>query len=229
MDALIRSVRLAPSRTRLSDAHQADEVAPNPEEIVRADIEARLRTEAAAQAQKLYEAERKRAHAEGRAAGIEEARAHVDKVLTEQRETFQRQFDEALSALRRAHELALVQLDSAVGELAFAAVCRFVGSNAAKTWFVSSVVEQVCTVLRGDAVATARLHPRDIQILNELQADGEMRIASVGLKLIPDGSLQLGGCVLEAASGHYDGGLENQLQRLHAVFAGARAAAGSKE
>jgi len=111
------------------------------------------------------------------------------------------------------------------GEVAFAAVCHLVGRQAATRPFVLGLVEQICRQLRTDVRAMARMHPCDIDTLRELLQDGELRVHSLGLEVVPDESLELGGCVIEAASGRYDGALEGQLRRLHAVLTDARAQA----
>jgi flagellar assembly protein FliH len=96
-------------------------------------------------------------------------------------------------------------------------VCHFVGRHLAAEEFVLGLVGQTCAQLRAET-ATARLHPRDAALLGELLEGDVLRIQSIGLKLVPDESLALGGCVVEAASGTFDGGLENQLRRLHAAL-----------
>ena len=100
-------------------------------------------------------------------------------------------------------------------------MCRLAGEQSAARGFVRGLVEQTCAGLRADSSATARMHPRDIRTLGDLLGGplGDVyRVHSIGLELRPDESLALGGVVLEAASGRYDGGLETQLRRLHAVL-----------
>lgn len=232
MDALIRSARLAPFRTRLSEAPVRGRTAPGADatsgakrdeqqsvqDALRAEIEARVRSELASHVQELYEDTHASAHADGYAAGMAEAKAAAAKELAQAREQLEASVEAALSALGQAHQAALSKLESSVGEVAFAAVCRLMSGLASSQTFVLSLVKQTCAQMRADAVATARLHPRDIQILGELVQDDGLRIQSLGLKVIPDESLELGGCVIEASSGQYDGGLEGQLRRLHAAL-----------
>ncbi|HKU15159.1 MAG TPA: FliH/SctL family protein [Steroidobacteraceae bacterium] len=235
MDALIRSASLAPFRTRLSEAptraaavsavaqtgnHQRHGSAAAPETL-RAELEKQLRAELAAQMQKVYESECARARTAGRAAAQAEAQAAAAQELQQAREQLEGKLASALSAMQRSHEELLARLEASVGEIAFAAVCRIAGAKAASRAFVMGMVEQTCAQLRADTMATARLHPRDLETLRELMQDHELRIQSLGLKVIADESLELGGCVLEAASGQYDGGLDVQLRRLHAALAGS--------
>jgi flagellar assembly protein FliH len=231
MDALIRSARLAPHRTRLSEApagrSRGTDAASQPDEALsaaesmRAAVEKQVRDELALHLQKLHESERARGYADGYADGLNEAQVAAMKELAQTHEQLRAEMEGALCALEQAHRAALAILQSSVGEVAFAAVCRLVGQKAGSRELVLDLVERTCAQLRGDVLATARLHPRDIQVLQELLQDRELRVRSLGLKVFPDEALELGGCVIEAASGQYDGGLEGQLRRLHAVLAGA--------
>ena len=231
MDTLIRSAQVAPLRTRLSEtraagadaASAAQQSAQAQLDALRSEIEKQVRSEWASQMQKLYDSERERAHADGYADGMAEANAAAAKELEQARGELQTKVNSALSAMEQAHWAALVKLESSVGEVAFAAVCRLVSWLATSQEFVLGLVEHTCDQLRADVSATVRLHPRDIETLRGLMHDQELRVNSLGLKVVPDESLQLGGCVIEAASGQYDGGLETQLRRLHAVLAGTPA------
>ena len=238
MDPLIRAARLAPFRTRLSElrAGQSDARTGNGSsevsggerpsaqpalDVLRDEIERQVRAESAAQLQELYESERKRAHAEGYATGIAAGKAAAAAELEEAREQQAARVNRVLSLLAEAHRAALTKLESSVGEVTFAALCRLVSAQVTSPSFVLGIVEHTCAALRADLNATVRLHPRDIETLRGWLKDGELRVGSLGLELVPDESLVLGGCVIEAPSGHYDGGIENQLRRLHAVLTGS--------
>lgn len=233
MDALIRSAALAPFRTRLSEApartaapaaagqpngHRGP--APAVRETLRQEIEKQVRLELATHMQKLYESECARARTAGRAAAEAEAQAAAARELAQAREQLEGQFANAVSTLQRSHEALRARLEASVGEVAFAAICRIAGEKAASRAFVMGMVERTCAELRADSTATARLNPRDLEVLSDLLQDHELRVQSLGLKVIADESIELGGCVVEAASGQYDGGLESQLRRLHAVLVG---------
>ncbi|HEY5760114.1 MAG TPA: FliH/SctL family protein [Steroidobacter sp.] len=233
MDAVIRSAHIQSSRTRLSDARLAragggPDAQPTVQQSIRAkadalrlEIETQVRAELSTQMKKLYQEERERAFAEGHADALEAARVEAAAELARTQEELRLKVAGALSAMESAHAAALSKLESSVGEVAFAAVCRFVNAHGTSSSFVQSLVQQTCAELRGDMTATARMHPRDLATLSELLQDGEMQVQSLALKFVADESLALGGCVIEAASGHYDGGLESQLRRLHVVLMGA--------
>jgi flagellar assembly protein FliH len=232
MDALIRAAQLAPVRTRLSESRVTD--APegvtraeqrggsrSTHEALRADVENQVRAELTRELQQLYESERERARADGYAEGLTAAQSAAASARESAEKQLKARMDGALQALERAHQAHLEKLEASVGEVAFAALCRLIGEKAASAVFVLQLVEHACEPLRADTTAIARLHPRDIKLLNELLHGEEIRLRSLGFKLVPDESLELGGCVIEAASGRYEGGLESQLRRLHAVLTGA--------
>jgi flagellar assembly protein FliH len=231
MDALIRAARIAPKRARLSEARGAmapdgsaasvgmPQPATRPlRDILREEVEREVRAEIAEEARRTYEAERERAETDGYAAGLDFARAGVDEATARTRDELRATATTALAALERAHKAALARLELSVGEVAFVSICRIVGERALSREFVEALVEQVCAQLRSQSVATARLHPRDIEILRELFAGDELRVAALALQVIPDESLELGGCVLETDVGCYAGDLEGQLRRLHALL-----------
>jgi flagellar assembly protein FliH len=224
MDALIRAAPLSPSRLRLSETRASlplpapsDAVRQSIEEqrvnVLREEIEARLRAETKLQLQEQYQTERERARRDG----LTEARSCAADELARFQQQLRVELAGALSALERAHEELLRRLEASVGEVAFAAVCHFVGRHVACEDFVRALVGQACAQLRAET-ATARLHPRDVALLGQFLEGDVFRVQSIGLKLEPDASLALGGCVVEAASGTFDGGLENQLRRLHAAL-----------
>jgi len=224
MDTVIRALQWSSSRKRLSDTRAEEAPANRTElEILREEIEIQVRSELAAHAQKLYDTERARAYVEGHAFGVTEAKIAAEKELARTREDSEAKVASALAALEQAHQAASSKLESSVGEVAFAAVCRLVGRQATSQAFVLGLVGQTCRQSRTETSATVRMHPRDLDTLRDRIQDHELRIRSLGLTVIPDESLKFGGCVIEATSGHFDGGIETQLRRLHDVLVGAEA------
>lgn len=227
MDPLIRSARLASERARLSEArvstapHSGSNVRERDDvtrETLRAEIERQVRIDLGADMQETLEIERERVQLEARKEAIQEANAIAAAELKHLREQFVTNAERAIAALERAHHEAMSQLESSVGEVTFAAVCRLIGREMSSSAWVMDLVQNTCSRLRGESSAIARLHPRDIQILHDLLQERELRLNDLSLQVIADESLELGGCRLEAASGHYDGSLESQLRALHAVL-----------
>jgi len=231
MGPLIRSASVAAARRRLSEVHEASgqegarlgkaAQALTAKDAVRREIEQQVREELTRHLQEALNVERQRAYVEGHASGLAQGRADAAAELARDREKLMLQARGALTALGQAHEAVLTKLECSVGEVAFAAVCRLLSRELLSRSLVVGIVEQTCALLRTETFATARLHPRDIEILRALTAGEELQVRGVKLNLVPDESLRLGGCVVEASSGRFDGGLESQLRRLHAVLGAA--------
>lgn len=246
MDALIRSARLAPARTRLSEAvaeranpdaarsearsHGADsQPAPADLAALRARIEQELRDELALQAADVFDAERARGHAQGHAAGLAEAEAQAAREQAQALGELRAQAEASLAVFEQAHRAALSHLEASVGDVAFACVCRLVGRQAPSRLFVLGLVEEVIAGLRAEAIVRVRVHPRDLEVLRALLTDRDLaapglRVQALSMDLVPDESLALGGCVVETGAGQYDGGLESQMRRLHQVLCPGSAA-----
>jgi flagellar assembly protein FliH len=219
MEPLIRSVSLAAARRRLSETREGTaSQAPAAKDVARLEIEQQVRDELTRHLQQVLDAERQRAYGEGHALGLAQGRVDAATELAQHREKLVLQARGALAALAQAHEAVLTRFESSVGEVAFAAVCRLLGRELSSRSLVMELIEQTCSVLRNETFATARLHPRDIEMLRELTVGDELQVHGLKLNLVPDESLRLGSCIIESASGRFDGGLESQLRRLHAVL-----------
>jgi len=169
MDTVIRALQWSSSRKRLSDTRAEEAPANRTElEILREEIEIQVRSELAAHAQKLYDTERARAYVEGHAFGVTEAKIAAEKELARTREDSEAKVASALAALEQAHQAASSKLESSVGEVAFAAVCRLVGRQATSQAFVLGLVGQTCRQSRTETSATVRMHPRDLDTLRAL-------------------------------------------------------------
>jgi flagellar assembly protein FliH len=234
MDALIRAAGVGTTRMRLKTAPVQGVGPVQPVESgeaaavarLREEIEAGVREEMAAHMQSLCDVERERARAEGYAQGLAEARSETAAQLELQRTELAGRMESVLQGLSSAHELALCRFESDVGDVSFAAVCRLVGREAGSRSFAFGLVEQACAALRADAAATVRLHPRDIDALADAMHGATLEIGALGLRVIADETLVLGGCMIESARGDHDGGLESQLRRLHAVLSSGAEASG---
>lgn len=164
---------------------------------------------------------------EGRAAGREqgcaEALRHLEARARAARARHDERLEQALAALSRAQQEAERRLEAAVGEIAFAAVCRLVGEALPTRAWIAGSVETVCAELRGEAQATVRLHPRDLALIDP-RGGGELRLGGRVLRLAGDPSLTPGGSVLDLPrGGGLDATLETRLARLRAALDAAPA------
>jgi flagellar assembly protein FliH len=191
------------------------------EALLRVAVEKEVRAELESHAETLYE----RARAEGYAVGREESKVALEEDLDRKRQEAHAAIESALAAMTAAHDETWAKFESSVGEVAFASVCRLVGDKWASPALLFGFVEQVCAQLRADTVATVRMNPHDVETLRRavptsaLEGD-ELRIRALALTLVADVAIQPGGCLVDAASGQYEGGLESQLRRLHVVLTG---------
>lgn len=238
MEAVIRSARLAIGRTVLAasalpaqpaaseqDADktigtQGPPVVPDPAAELAAlkrQIEAELRAGLQAEVKRLVDAQREEAYRQGYAAGHAEGGAAAEKEAAQREAQRQAQWEALAASLCEAHEAAVQRLREDIGTLAFAALSRVLGEQAAAGVAVLGAVESVCREARVDRRAVARLHPRDIALLAPSGATLTLANGTL-LDLVGDESIVLGGCIVESEAGQFDGTLDTQLRRLHSVL-----------
>lgn len=129
-----------------------------------------------------------------------------------------------LESVVKAWELALparaAALERDAAALAYVALERLCGSEAAqdRAPVVAGLVRQGWAHLEPEGVATARLAPRDMDILEADEAFAVWRASHHGLTLKADASLTPGACVLEGRHGAWDMGLATQMAQLKAVW-----------
>ena len=227
MEPLIHAATLAPERTRLralaAEGARRDDPAAAQARL-HDELAQRQRAELEAQLRVALDAQRAQARAEGHAAGLADGRAAAAIEGAQARTELEAAVRQALATLAEAHAAALARLEAGAGAIAFAAVCRLVGRHAASALFLRGLVEQLCAPLHGEAVATARLHPRDAATLRATMADDVLALRAIGLAVVADEALAPGGCVVESALGEVHGDLDSQLRKLHAVLHGEDAA-----
>ena len=157
----------------------------------------------------------------GREQGCAEALRHLEARARAARARHEERLEQALASLGRAQQEAERRLESAVGEIAFAAVCRLVGEALPTRAWIAGSVETVCAELRGGAQATLRLHPRDLALIDP-RGSGELRLGGRVLRLAGDPSLTPGGCMLDLLpGGGLDATLETRLARLRDLLSAA--------
>jgi flagellar assembly protein FliH len=154
-----------------------------------------------------------RAEAErrGYAAGHEKGEAEARRALQSQVERFQ-----GLAAqLVQARAAVLADAEDGIVELAFAALCRILGEQAATREGVLAMVAR-CASAREREQVGIRLHPDDFALLGDA--------AGHAARFSPDPGIALGGCIVEGSTGTLDARLEIQLARLAEALLAVRAA-----
>lgn len=123
-----------------------------------------------------------------------------------------------LDALRREQQHWAAGQEDALLEVAFAAVCKLLGSQAADPATVRQLIRAAARDVAARDGVRVRVHPDDYQVLS---AGG----ASVdGVVVEADAAVQLGGCLIDSLAGTLDARLETQLAELVKVLVTARAA-----
>jgi flagellar assembly protein FliH len=228
MESLIRTpsvgMRLRLSQVQAQSRGESFESHPGDERSRRNELESQLREQMAQQ----WQAERDGEFESARREGLESARLDIEAASLQEaarvREEMMVKVSQALEAIEKTQRALADEFSANLGELAFAVTCRLIGQVARSPQFIRSLIEKACGELRGDLKATVRLHPDDLAILND---HASLRLAEGNLQLDyqADASLELGGCIIEAQSGRYDGSLETQLRRLHDTLARVKTSA----
>jgi flagellar biosynthesis/type III secretory pathway protein FliH len=160
-----------------------------------------------------------RAEAErrGYAAGHDKGEADARRELQSQVERF-----EGLAVqLVQARAAVLADAEDGVVELAFAALCRILGEQAATREGVLAMVAR-CAAGAGEREQVGvRLHPDDFALLGEAAAHPA--------RVSPDPGIVLGGCIVDSSTGALDARLETQLARLAETLLAVRTARRSGE
>jgi flagellar biosynthesis/type III secretory pathway protein FliH len=130
---------------------------------------------------------------------------------------------DTLRAHLRAAEGASIALHQAglrLHQLLHAALTRFASSGSASgPELLRSLVDDELSRLRRAASIELRVHPED---LAQLDAPGLLtaRLALEGvLRVVPDGTLSQGDCLLESELGSVDARVETRIERLCALLA----------
>lgn len=212
--------RQAPPPPERPDAEAFGDTAQRPPEVrdERADEISRLQAEIEQLNQRLAESatladeayrEQKEA---GYAAGLEIARGEAHTALDETRS----ELATLLGGLRRALDREILETERLAAEIAFAAVCRLMGEQLASPEGVQAVVRQVLQQARaqGHRDVQVLVSERDYLTLKKAGALEVMAGEGETLTIAPDARVTTGGCLIEDASGSWDGRLETQLQRL---------------
>lgn len=126
----------------------------------------------------------------------------------------------ALDAVKAAHSSALAQAEDMLVEVAYAAVCRIIGTAATNRAVLLEMVRGVAQDEYATQPLCLRLHPQDLAML---QQDANIIDARITLQF--DSSVVLGGCLIDSDRGTLDARLETQLARLAEALVARRSGA----
>lgn len=160
--------------------------------------------------------------ATARQEGFDEGRREA---LEEARDQWREQ-DARINALAAsfvlAQQTAIAQSEDGLVALAFEAVCKILGTTATTYEGVHSVVHQLLAVLPEASNARVHLHPADAALFEQAQIETPDPLAA-SLTIVPDATLVLGGCVVEALGAKLSARLDWQLDQLRTLLLTVRA------
>lgn len=122
-----------------------------------------------------------------------------------------------------ARQTVVAQAEDGLVALAFEAVCTILGSTVTTREAVQSVVRQLLAALPEASNARVLLHPADAALFEQAIVDAPDLLAAT-LTIVPDATLALGGCVVEAPGATLAARLDWQLDQLRTLLLTVRSA-----
>ncbi len=171
---------------------------------------------------------RRRAHAEGLAAGqrdgLETAKHLIEtraaEIAAQQVQDKLRTALPAFQALARSLEVErdrwITHWEAAAVELSASIAEKILRHELSKRPELAvEIIQEALQLAAGQPHLTLRLHPADIDVLQGCAQEALARLAAVGdAELVPDESIARGGCLIETRHGVIDARLETQLERI---------------
>lgn len=194
--------------------------APNDALLKERDAEiAKLRAEiAAAKAvtSEQYADAQRRGLETGEQKGFEHGERQAREQLAGQIERVQ----SVLAQVSQARRKLMEEAEDALVEVAFAAVCRILGEQSVTKAGLQGAVRQAMDATRERERLVVRVHPDDAALIGPTESGMDVRFSA-------DHNVELGGCMIDSASGSLDARFETQLGLLAAALSAARAARGA--
>jgi flagellar assembly protein FliH len=164
-----------------------------------------------AEAELIHEQARLAGHAEGRAAGAEEARLVLADAAAA--------MGEALKGLEAMREETAAAVERDAVELALALAGKILaGSLQARPELVVEVVQGALRRVSGQRNITVLVNPTDLETVSG--AIGDLQSQANGLELCdmqPDQRVQAGSVIVRTVEGEVDASIETQLERAREV------------
>lgn len=127
-------------------------------------------------------------------------------------------FDAALSGLPRALAEQAAQVERDAIGLAYAALCRVLGTESTRAAVLAELVRQALSERHNQSVLAVRLHAADLQALTNDAAGAAAMDACPAVQWKADAGLQRGDCLLDSEHGQVDVSLWTQLERLRLLW-----------
>jgi flagellar assembly protein FliH len=168
------------------------------------------KTEFEAEKEALRVEAESRGHAKGLARGEEEARSALELQVS--------RCAQLATQLAKCRAQLVEEGEDMLVEVAFAAITRLLGEQAASANGVRAAVQAAIAAANDSEALTISLHPDDLELLA-----GHAGFEQERLRLVADLNISLGGCTVEGAKGTLDARLDMQLDRLRACLLEVRA------
>lgn len=145
---------------------------------------------------------------EARATAVKEAKAELAEVIQALNAGLA-EFDAKKHHLLATAESGLLELALAIAQR----VCRLVATRTPDV--ARTQARALLELVTHEADVELRLNPADCEPLEEVAADLAAQATSLThVRVIPDPSVEKGGCIVQSAAGEIDGQLSTQLDRL---------------
>lgn len=144
---------------------------------------------------------------DGRRKGEQEARQEIQARL----QPLEDLLKETCSQLTLTRQMIIQNAEGELLDLALTIAERVVRSEiTAKRDGVLPIVRDALAVAKGRKILALRINPNDYSGLTEHRE--ELLASLEGARLVPDGEIEAGGCIVEVDTGLIDGRIESQLQ-----------------
>lgn len=159
------------------------------------------------------------AQRKGFANGLEQARAVSSQATDEQ---IARLISIA-NVLSQTESRLLERAEDTLVAVAYTAVCRMIAdiglTHDTVAGYVGRAISECCN--QGEAL-TIRLNPQDLELMSQVDHDGNRTAVDAPRQWRGDASVALGGCIVDSAGGTLDARLETQLTSLKEILLSAR-------
>ncbi|HEY2251786.1 MAG TPA: FliH/SctL family protein [Planctomycetaceae bacterium] len=171
---------------------------------------------------------RRRAHAEGLAAGQRDGLATAQQLIESRAaeiaaQQTQDRLRTALPAFQALAKSLEIERDRWISHWEKSAVelCATIAEKilrhelSRQPELAVEIIQEALQLAAGQLQLKLRLHPADIEVLHVAGQEALSRLASMGqAELVPDESITRGGCQIETRHGVIDARLETQLERI---------------
>ena len=159
------------------------------------------------------------ARQEGYSIGHQSAQAEVKEEFKQQFEVM----DRLSKNLSDRLENLIMESEDLIVETIYAGVVKIVGDALVEPENISKLVKHIAGQLIRPGEFVVKLSQADYELVKDYRPELLEEVVPSHVKIISDSNIELGGCILESASGSLDARLETQLKRLKEILLEGRA------